>query len=288
MHGNHEAEGVRKDRSRSGLDRRTLLRGSAVTFGLAAGGVLFSGNPAQALDIYNPFSGYPMTGSWQDHIDRGSLGGIDYAMSVGTGLPAAGAGVVRNIPYNGTGGHTVTITHSDGYRTQYMHLSQFLLADGASVAKGGTVGLSGGAAGAPGSGNSTGPHVHWHLITPAGTRVNPLDHLGGGGGLPKTATEEDGVPGPVMWMRTQNWLRIESGYTGPIDGVPGPNTYAALQRNMRNWGYAGPIDGVPGPQTWAAVQRLAATYGYTGPIDGVMGPNSWRAFSRFINENRWD
>ncbi|MEU0128146.1 peptidoglycan-binding domain-containing protein, partial [Streptomyces sp. NPDC006289] len=61
-----------------------------------------------------------------------------------------------------------------------------------------------------------------------------------------------------------------------------------LQRNMRNWGYTGPTDGVPGPNTWAAVQRLAATNGYTGPIDGVMGPNSWRAFSHFINQDRWN
>ncbi|MFF3959092.1 peptidoglycan DD-metalloendopeptidase family protein [Streptomyces sp. NPDC001890] len=285
---NHEADDGRKNRSRTGMSRRTLLRGSVSTFGLAAGGVLFSAGTARALDIYNPFSAYQITGSWQEHLDRGSLGGIDYGMGVGTALPAAGAGVVINIPYNGTGGHTVTITHSDGYRTQYMHLSEFLLPDGTSVGKGDIVGRSGGAAGAPGSGSSTGPHVHWHLITPGGTRVNPLNYLGGGGGLPKTSTEQDGVPGPVMWQRTQNWLRIESGYTGPIDGIPGPNTYAALQRNMRDWGYTGPVDGVPGPNTWAAVQRLAAVHGYTGPIDGAMGPNSWRGFSRFINQDRWD
>lgn len=130
--------------------------------------------------------------------------------------------------------------------------------------------------------------MHWHLITPGGTRVNPLNYLGGGGGLPKTSTEQDGVPGPVMWQRTQNWLRIQSGYTGPIDGIPGPRTYAALQLNMRNWGYSGPLDGVPGTNTWAAVQRLSAAHGYTGPIDGVMGPNSWRGFSRFINQDQWD
>ncbi|MFG2431134.1 GH25 family lysozyme [Streptomyces sp. NPDC048590] len=108
------------------------------------------------------------------------------------------------------------------------------------------------------------------------------------GGLPKSSTEQDGVPGPVMWKRAQNWLRIESGYTGPIDGVPGPNTYAALQRNMRAWGYTGPVDGDPGPNTWAAVQRLAAAHGYTGPIDGEMGPNSWRGFARFLNQDRWN
>ncbi|MEU2578125.1 M23 family metallopeptidase [Streptomyces anulatus] len=58
-------------------------------------------------------------------------------MGVGTGLPAAGAGTVTNIPYNGTGGHTVTITHSDGYRTQYMHLSAFHVSDGTWVGQGG-------------------------------------------------------------------------------------------------------------------------------------------------------
>ncbi|MGW6206717.1 GH25 family lysozyme [Streptomyces sp. NPDC055089] len=118
--------------------------------------------------------------------------------------------------------------------------------------------------------------------------TEPTDPPPTGGGLPKTSTEQDGVPGPVMWQRTQNWLRIQSGYTGPIDGIPGTNTYAALQLNMRNWGYTGPLDGVPGTNTWAAVQRLSAAHGYTGPIDGVMGPHSWRGFSRFINQDQWD
>lgn len=273
------------------MDRRTLLRAMAVTGGVAALGTTAVAGTANAASFYNPFTAYAITGTWQQHIDRGSLGGIDYGVGVGTQLPAAGGGTIENIPDNGTGGHTVTILHDNGYRTQYMHLSRFLLADGAVVDQGGIVGLSGGADGAPGSGNSTGPHVHWHMIDPAGTRINPLDFLGGGGGggIPKTTTEQDGVPGPIFWKRGQNWLRIESGYTGPVDGVPGVNTYAAMQRNLRDhWGYAGPVDGVPGPNTWAAVQRLAAAHGYTGPVDGVMGPNSWRGFARFLNEDRWD
>jgi hypothetical protein len=270
--------------------RRTLLRGTAA--GLVVGGALVRGiGSAAAVSFYNPFTGYPITGTWQDHLNDGSLGGIDYGMGVGTQLPAAGGGTIRNIPNNGTGGHTVTIYHDNGYRTQYMHLSQFLLADGAAIGTGGIVGLSGGAVGAPGSGSSTGPHVHWHMIDPNGTRISPLVYLGGGGGggLPKTSTEQDGVPGTIFWQRAQNWLRIESGYTGPIDGAPGVNTYAALQRNLRDhWGYGGPIDGVPGPNTWAAAQRLAAAFGYTGPIDGVMGPNSWRGLARFLNQDKYN
>ncbi|MER7416008.1 glycoside hydrolase family 25 protein [Micromonospora peucetia] len=106
--------------------------------------------------------------------------------------------------------------------------------------------------------------------------------------LPKTSTEQDGIPGSIFYKRMQNWLRITSGYTGPIDGVPGVNTYAALQRAMRGHGYTGPIDGAPGTNTWKAVQRLASGWGYTGPIDGVMGPNSWRGFARFLNQDQWD
>lgn len=287
------------------LTRRALLRGSAGALGAGAlglglvgagGASAYAGTGADRRaprdNFHNPFSGYQMTGTWQDHLDSGSLGGLDYGMGVGTRLPAAGGGTVTNIPDNGTGGHTVTITHPNGYRTQYMHLSQFLLGNGTAVAAGGVVGLSGGAVGAPGSGSSTGPHVHWHMIDPNGVRINPLTFLGNGGGgtgLPKTSTEQDGVPGTVFWQRAQKWLSVESGYTGPVDGAPGTQTYAALQRNLRDHhGYTGPIDGVPGTQTYAALQRLAGGYGYTGPVDGVMGPNSWRGVARFLNEDRWD
>ncbi|MEU6076809.1 peptidoglycan DD-metalloendopeptidase family protein [Micromonospora sp. NPDC047074] len=274
---------------RAGLDRRTVLLGGAALGAGAIAGLAVPGRALAAPVIYNPFSGYSITGTWQDHLNRGSLGGIDFGMGVGTRLPACGAGTIQNIPDNGTGGHTVTIHHADGYRSQYMHLSQFLLGNGTSVSSGTIVGLSGGAVGAPGSGSSTGPHVHWHMINPSGVRINPLTYIGQNpGGLPKTSTEQDGIPGPIFYKRMQNWLRLTAGYTGPIDGAPGPNTYAALQRAMRAYGYTGPIDGAPGPNTWRAVQRLASGWGYTGPIDGVMGPNSWRGFARFLNQDRWD
>ncbi|MFE9187978.1 peptidoglycan DD-metalloendopeptidase family protein [Micromonospora sp. NPDC007208] len=281
------------ERPPTGLSRRRLLRGTVLTTGaLAVGGVVgLPGIASAAPVIYNPFAGYRITGTWQDHLNSGSLGGIDFGMGVGTNLPACGAGTIQNIPNNGTGGHTVTIQHADGYRSQYLHLSQFLLANGTAVSAGAIVGRSGGAVGAPGSGSSTGPHLHWHMINPSGVRINPLTYIGqnpGGGGLPKTSTEQDGIPGTVFYKRMQNWLRITSGYTGPIDGVPGAGTYAALQQAMRGYGYTGPLDGVPGTNTWKAVQRLASGWGYTGPIDGAMGPNSWRGFARFLNQNQWD
>ncbi|GAA1655546.1 peptidoglycan DD-metalloendopeptidase family protein [Catellatospora bangladeshensis] len=301
------------------LSRRDLLwRGAAVGGGALAGGLLLPAAAHAAPAIYNPFSAYPITGTWQEHLNRGSLGGIDFGVAVGTPLPACGAGTIQNIPYNGTGGHTVTIYHAEGYRSQYMHLSQFRLANGTAVAAGTVVGWSGGAAGADGSGSSTGPHVHWHMIDPNGVRINPLTYAPG----PSTSSEGrilqeigqaggyfgpvDGVPGVNTWKGVQTVVR-GYGYTGPIDGVPGANTYAALQRLaqkggytgpvdgalgpnswkgiqtvLRGFGYAGPIDGIPGTNTYAALQRLARLGGYTGPADGVLGVNSWKGVQRLL------
>jgi hypothetical protein len=276
----------------AGLSRRDVLRGAALAGGAAAGGVMLGPGAAHAAPvIYNPFAGYTITQTWAQHRANGSLGGIDYAMAVGTSLPACGAGTVTNIPNNGTGGHTVTIAHADGYRSQYLHLSAFVLANGTPVARGATVGRSGGAVGAPGSGSSTGPHLHWHMINPSGTRISPLEYIAAHpptGALPKTSTETTGVPDQTCYRRMQHWLRLTNGYPGPVDGVPGTATYTALQRAMRGYGYTGPLDGVMGTNSWRAVQRLASGYGYTGPLDGVMGPNSWRGFARFLNLDAWD
>ena len=71
------------------------------------------------------------------------------------------------------------------------------------------------------------------------------------------------MPGTVCWQRAQHWLSIKDGYTGPIDGATGTNTYKA----------------------W---QRQASHHGCTGPIDGAMGPNSYRAIATFLNSDAWD
>src|SRR5688572_27326188 len=128
--------GCGTDDESPGVGRRGLLRGTAaaVATGVAFGGLLRPAPAHAAPTIYNPFTAYPITSGWQDHLNRGSLGGIDYGMPVGTALPACGAGTIENTPFNGTAGHTLTIHHGDGWRSQYLHLSQFLLANGTSVA----------------------------------------------------------------------------------------------------------------------------------------------------------
>jgi hypothetical protein len=43
------------------------------------------------------------------------------------------------------------------------------------------------------------------------------------------------------------------GYTGPIDGVLGENSWAGTQRGLVDYGYNGPADGVPGELNFPAL-----------------------------------
>ncbi|MEV1008640.1 peptidoglycan-binding domain-containing protein [Streptomyces sp. NPDC049881] len=87
----------------------------------------------------------------------------------------------------------------------------------------------------------------------------------------------------------QCFLRVESTYTGAIDGALGKGSWAAMQRHLAAyWGYpANQIDGAVGPNTLKALQRmLAYGYGYSGSIDGLDGPKTRAAFARFANDQR--
>lgn len=116
----------------------------------------------------NPFTQYRMSDDWEGHISRGtSRGGIDYAMGIGTPITAPINGRVENRPMTNGFGNYVRLHHGDGWIDEFLHLNSFV-AEG-NYLQGQVIGYSGN------TGQSTGPHVHWHLIAPNGTRVNPLD-----------------------------------------------------------------------------------------------------------------
>ncbi|GAA1360526.1 cutinase family protein [Catellatospora chokoriensis] len=89
----------------------------------------------------------------------------------------------------------------------------------------------------------------------------------------------DGIPGVNTWLGTQQ-VMTGYGYTGPIDGAPGTNTYAAMQRLAQQGGYTGPVDGALGVNSWKGLQTVLSRFGYTGPVDGVPGTNTYAALQR--------
>lgn len=238
------------------------------------------------MSYVNTLSRFPISDGWAAHRSRGSLGGIDYACPVGTPITAPCDGRVQNTPYNGTGGHTVTFWHEgglgNGWRDQYMHLSRFV-GEG-SYKAGDVIGYSGGAAGSDGSGSSTGPHVHHHLINPGGARVNPQDYFTGSTSTPPGSTSNS-VANSARGVQ-QNLASLGL-YDGAIDGIPGPKTWRGVQTILKNAGlYAGPIDGIPGPNTYRGFQQYGKKNGnYAGPLDGILGPMSWAGFLQTLVED---
>lgn len=95
--------------------------------------------------------------------------GVDFGVPSGTPIMAAGAGIVEMAGANGTYGYYVRIKHSSGYSTAYAHLSRFAqgIHAGKKVGQGEVIAYSGS------TGRSTGPHLHYEVLS-GGDQINPL------------------------------------------------------------------------------------------------------------------
>jgi murein DD-endopeptidase MepM/ murein hydrolase activator NlpD len=93
--------------------------------------------------------------------------GIDIAVSVGSLVRASGGATVAHAGEDPEYGFFVLLDHPEDYQTMYGHLSRILVAQGASVASGEVIGLSGN------TGRSTAPHLHFE-IRRHGSSLDPL------------------------------------------------------------------------------------------------------------------
>ncbi len=121
---------------------------------------------ASSHRVTSPFGWrtHPITGRQHLH------GGIDIAAPNGTPIMASKAGVVVISQYGSSYGNYVVISHPDGTRTLYAHMSQRNVSAGDTVRQGQTVGLVGS------TGSSTGNHLHFETWTgsSSSSRVNPM------------------------------------------------------------------------------------------------------------------
>lgn len=99
--------------------------------------------------------------------------GIDIPMPTGTPVYPSRSGRVVFAGWMGGYGNVVDVRHSDGYTTRYGHLSRVTVKSGDQVQKGrsmvGRVGSTG---------VSTGPHLHFEILTNTGRSVNPTAKFG--------------------------------------------------------------------------------------------------------------
>lgn len=104
---------------------------------------------------------------------------IDIAASSGSPVYAAEDGTVSYVQiwdgsYDTTGmmsyGHMVEVRHADGNTTLYAHLSEINVQQGEKVVHGQRIGRVGS------TGNATGPHLHFEVITSEG-KADPAEYL---------------------------------------------------------------------------------------------------------------
>ncbi|MBR5381084.1 MAG: peptidoglycan DD-metalloendopeptidase family protein [Oscillospiraceae bacterium] len=93
--------------------------------------------------------------------------GVDVAADYGTSVMAVDGGVVVAAEYSSAYGTYVVVTHGNGVRTLYAHLSRLYVSPGDTVTQGSVLGLVGA------SGLISEPHLHFEVIRD-GAKVDPL------------------------------------------------------------------------------------------------------------------
>lgn len=93
------------------------------------------------------------------HDDKYDLDGIDFGLPMGTQVIAARDGVVYDTGFVASGGNYVKIKDASGLCQVYFHLSSYQVVQGQSIRQGQDIAKSGN------SGNSSGAHLHFQLIS---------------------------------------------------------------------------------------------------------------------------
>lgn len=145
---------------------------SASTSSGGAGAAVVSGNgtfthPCPGYSRISSYFGYreqPIAGASTNHK------GMDFAAPTGTPIYAAAGGTVVSAGYSGNAGNLIVINHGNGLSTYYMHCHQIYVHAGQKVSKGQNIAIVGT------TGNSTGPHLHFQVMS-GGVPVNPLKYL---------------------------------------------------------------------------------------------------------------
>jgi len=122
--------------------------------------------PCKYTKLTSPFGWrvHPVHKDWRFHY------GVDLAGSAGTPIKATRAGTVKTAKYSSSAGYYVTIDHGDGFSSQYMHMTHYIVKAGQKVEAGEVIGYMGS------TGTSTGNHLHFSILY-KGDHVNPAKYL---------------------------------------------------------------------------------------------------------------
>ena len=97
------------------------------------------------------------------------------------------------------------------------------------------------------------------------------------------------LPSRALFCQMQAGPARAYGYTGPITGVMGPNSWKGTQRYLAaHWGYKGAISGKTGKPMREAMERAANATGFQTtpqPIDGSLSLKDWQGWAYRVRIN---
>lgn len=102
--------------------------------------------------------------------DRRFHTGVDLAGRSGTPIVATRAGTVERATYRWAEGYYVILNHGDGFTSEYLHMTHYIVSPGQQVSAGQVIGYMGS------TGTSTGPHLHFSILY-NGNYVNPANYI---------------------------------------------------------------------------------------------------------------
>lgn len=180
------------------------------------------------MDVPAWLAKWKITSTWEQHIARGSKGGVDYGAPKGTSIIAPTAGTV-DYRLLSDGSSVARVKRADGTATEFLHGIPYPNGKGSgprAVKAGDVIATSDGSKGAWGANGSTGPHIHVHDVDKAGNRQRPFSTItsssAGGNVSPITEKDEDmtyalcnRIPGPMLPGVPKDAVFIGSG-TDPL------------------------------------------------------------------------
>lgn len=210
----------------------------------------------------------------------------DLFAAKGSPVVAAADGVIEransssiSATANPDGCCSLVVRHDDGWKTVYVHLDNdtpgtddglgWGLAEGIDVGIRVEAGQVIGYVGDSGNAEETSPHLHFELHDPQGVVVNPYASLIAALGSGSCSASE--LPAVDALLGSTGLLRV--GSSG--------KAVRQLQTLARDYGHdPGPIDGIFGPLTRAAVMELQADLGIA--VDGVVGDQTRKSLSTAV------
>ena len=200
--------------------------------------------------------GTTITSPFGQRVSPGGKGstdhkGIDFGTAVGSTLTAVTSGHVSYLGNDAAGyGNWVEVQHDDGTKSRYAHMSQVNVSRGQKVTPGQPLGKSGGKAGAPGAGNSTGPHLHFEILDEKGVKINPAPYLSGAPASPISSSSASvivpkGISGQSMAMAKNASVKKSVGnHSVSLSSMSSPSLGTALTSSGFNEDVGGPIEGM--------------------------------------------